>query len=409
MPEIVIVGAGPAGLAAAVSASSHGAEVVLLDDNGTTGGQIWRGGYGRQPWFRRLQQSSVHVVTGARVVSGDAHSLLVETEESSFALPYRKLILATGAREWFLPFPGWTLPKIFGVGGLQALTKSGLSLTGKTILVAGTGPFLLAAAAHFRKQGARVPLIAEQTPRGSLIHFASMLIRYPSKLLEAAALRFKLRSTRYLSSCWVENVSDGVAVLRQGSRVWEERFDFLATGYGFRPNTELGDALGCTVGHHGITVNGLQQTSREAIYASGECTGVGGVDLSLIEGRIAGLAASGQVKSAAAMSRRRQRLAAFASHMNEAFRLRPELQGLPQGDTVICRCEDVRWHILRGSRSRREAKLYTRCGMGACQGRICGPILDFLCTADHDRIRPPVFPARLETLATATEKEPMLR
>lgn len=403
MAEIVIVGAGPAGIAAALIASSCGAEVVLLDDNPAPGGQIWRGGDAAL----RLRDTRVSIVTGARVIAGDAGacSVTVETADSSFAIPYEKLILATGARELFLPFPGWTAPGMFGVGGLQALTKSGLSITGKTVIVAGTGPFLLAAAAHFRKLGATVPLIAEQAPRGQLFHFARKLLRYPGKLLEAARLRFRLRRTRYLTSCWVESANEGIANLRKGGRVWGERFDFLAAGYGFRPNTELAEAMSCDLRDNNIAVDSLQRTSRNGIYAAGECTGIGGVDLSLIEGQIAGLAACGQSERASRLHKRRQRMLNFAEALDKAFSLRPELRGLPREDTIVCRCEDVRWQALRERRSRRETKLYTRCGMGPCQGRICGSILDFLCGPDHDRVRPPVFPARLETLANATITE----
>lgn len=376
---------------------------MLLDDNPTPGGQIWRGRDPRDPWSRRLRASGVRVITGARIISGDAvrRTLTIETAVAAFIVPYRKLILATGAREIFLPFPGWTEPKVFGVGGLQALAKSGFSVAGKRIIVSGTGPFLLAAATSFQEHGAVVPLIAEQTSRRALFRFATKLFRHPGKLVQALRLRLQLRRTRYLTSCWVEQASDELATIRRGAKVWQEQFDFLATGYGFRPNTELAAALGCTLHADAIQVDEFQQTSIPDIYAAGECTGIGGVDLALSEGRVAGFAACGQPSRS-----KRPPNPAFSQALNEAFTLRPELRTLPDDDTIICRCEDVRWRALRDSRSRREAKLYTRCGMGPCQGRICGQILDFLCSPDCDNPRTPVFPARLETLTTTEELAP---
>ena len=405
MVDVLIVGAGPAGMAAAVRASSGGMRVTVVDDNPGSGGQIWRGANSRISWFDRLKRSGAEVITGARAVAGNAfrRSMLVERHDQAITLTYRKLILATGAREFFLPFPGWTSPRVVGIGGLQALAKSGLSVEGKRIIVAGSGPFLLAAAALFRKQGAIVALLAEQAPGRQLAKFGFQLFRMPGKLAQAMDLKLQLGTTRYLPSCWVEAMNGNTAKLRRRERVWEEPCDYLATGYGFRPNVELAAALGCDLDGVSVTADEWQKTTLPDVYAAGECTGIGGVDLALIEGQIAGLAASGQVEEAKKLLRERFRARQFAQTLGETFGLRPELRDLPKADTIVCRCEDVRWQAVRNSRSRREAKLYTRCGMGACQGRICGPILDFLQHPDRDTARTPVFPARLETLLTDQE------
>lgn len=235
--------------------------------------------------------------------------------------------------------------------------------------------------------------------------FAGALLRSPRKLLQAAALRMKLRKTRLLFSCWPEKISGNTATLRRGDRAFQERCDYLAVGYGFRPNVELAAALGCAVENACVAVNRLQQTSVPDIYAAGECTGIAGVELASIEGQIAGLAACGQLQAAGTFRRRHASAWQFAGALNEAFRLRPELREVPDGDTIVCRCEDVRWGALQEMRSRREAKLYTRCGMGPCQARICGPILDFMQSADCDTTRPPVFPARLETFVMDEETQ----
>src|SRR5689334_21074633 len=134
--DVLVIGAGPAGMAASIRAKESGANVLVLDDNPDAGGQIWRGGQrtqkGRQAshWFERFRHSGVPVTTGAQVVSASTSdkTLLVETWDKSLEFRYNKLIIAAGARETFLPFPGWTLPGIAGVGGLQALVKSGLPI-----------------------------------------------------------------------------------------------------------------------------------------------------------------------------------------------------------------------------------------------------------------------------------------
>jgi D-hydroxyproline dehydrogenase subunit alpha len=408
--DILVAGAGPAGMAAAVRARESGREVLVLDDNPTPGGQIWRGGQGHSSsalassWFRKLAASGAEVITGARIIDGDAkrQCLTIEMPDSVFEVNYGKLILATGARELFLPFPGWTIPGVMGVGGLQALVKSGLPVSEKRIIVAGSGPLLLAAAAYFRTRGATVPIMAEQAPASRLAHFGSRLAKYPGKLFQAAMLRFALRGSRYRGSCWVIRACGNERLesveLRQHDRVWLERCDYLAVGYGFTPSIELAVLMQCQTGAAGVRVNDLQETSQSQTYCAGECTGVGGVDLSIIEGEIAGYAASGRGDLVRKLFKERDKARQFAAALGSAFVLRDELRSLPDADTIVCRCEDVIWERLRPMKSWRSAKLQTRCGMGPCQGRICGPILEFLAGLHPESVRPPVFPARVESL-----------
>jgi D-hydroxyproline dehydrogenase subunit alpha len=414
--DVVIVGAGPAGMAAAVRAAECGARVTVLDDNPEAGGQIWRGeqSYPRNTeaarWFRRLQSSGVQLITGARVIAGDPERqyLLVEREDKAFRIGYEKLILATGARELFLPFPGWTLPNVMGVGGLQALIKSGLPVKGKRIVVAGSGPLLLAAAAYFHKRGAIVPLIAEQAEAGRLAQFALYLALDPGKLLEAVQLRLTLQSSRYLPACWVEAAEGDDKVravrLRRGDKRWTEHSDYLAIAYGLKPNTELAALLGCVLTTHGVRVDDFQLTSVRHVYCIGESITVAGLYLAIVIGQIAAYAATGREPLARKLFARRNRGHRFAGAMECAFALRSELRHLPLDDTIVCRCEDVTWQRLRSADSWRSAKLHTRCGMGPCQGRICGPILEFLIGALPESVRPPVFPARVESLVAGSRE-----
>src|SRR5262249_38195260 len=156
------------------------------------GGQIWRGersGHSTHRdalgWIDKVSQAGVEFVPGARVVAQPGPGRLwAETSEGRLTLSYDRLILAPGARERFLPFPGWTLPNVMGAGGLQALVKSGLSVRRRSVVVAGSGPLLLAVAAFLRKKGARVRLIAEQSPRTKVVRFGLGLLRSRSKLTQ---------------------------------------------------------------------------------------------------------------------------------------------------------------------------------------------------------------------------------
>jgi NADPH-dependent 2,4-dienoyl-CoA reductase/sulfur reductase-like enzyme len=249
--DVVVVGAGPAGLAAARRASECGKRVAIVDDNPAPGGQIWRG--------EKVALPNAKVMCGARVVAAPAAGRL--TLESGDDLAYGALVVATGARERFLPFPGWTLPHVTGAGGLQALVKSGMPIAGKRVVVAGSGPLLLAVAAYLKKRGAIVPVVAEQAE--SVTPFGFTLARHPRKLVQAIRLRMGLR---YVTGCWPVSAAPGEVTLIRGGTV---ACDYLACGFGLVPNTEL-------------------LTLVPGAYAAGEVTGIGGLDLSIVEGEIAG-------------------------------------------------------------------------------------------------------------------------
>jgi NADPH-dependent 2,4-dienoyl-CoA reductase/sulfur reductase-like enzyme len=360
--KIVVMGAGPAGLAAARCASESSADVTLIDDNHTTGGQIWRGEEG---------------------AAGNRATLRLNTRVTSMeSLTYDKLIIATGARELFLPFPGWTLPGVFGAGGLQALAKSGLDVSGKRIVVAGSGPLLLAVAHYLKAHGAEVPLIAEQAPWRKVMRFGAALPS--SKWLEA----LRLWSPRFSPSSWV---TEAYGTIRLESVLIGQRripCDYLASGYGLVPNTEIPQLL--KIDPRGL--DAYQTTSNPDILCAGEVTGIGGVDLSVIEGSIAGYTAAGLLDKARELFAARRRWVRFRHALEDTFALRPELKDLAKPDTFVCRCEDVTYGELVQKASWREAKVHSRCGMGPCQGRVCGPAAEFLFGWHADSVRPPLFP-----------------
>lgn len=411
--EIVIVGAGPAGLAAAQAAASAGGSVAVIDDNPQAGGQIWRGGpqhsgdvRAAHLWSALKQASNVRFFSSARVLLPSAPgTLLVETPDAAFTLHYHKLILATGARERLLPFSGWTLPGVTGAGGMQALAKGGFPVAGKRIVVAGSGPLLLAVAATLKARGAQVVAIVEQARWHRAAWFACSLPATPGKLLQAIRLRRQLAGIPYHLDSHVlraEGEQHLTQVLLQiGSRQQAMDCDYLACGFGLIPNTETAGAFGCSVVDGAVQVDRWQQTSVDDLYCAGESTGIGGVDLSLVEGKIAGLAASGDLTQAAQFVAERRRWQAFAARLAHAFALRDELRQLADADTIVCRCEDVTHRVLQQQASWRSAKLHTRCGMGPCQGRICGGATDFLYGWTQDSVRVPLTPARIGSLLAA--------
>jgi hypothetical protein len=157
-----------------------------------------------------------------------------------------------------------------------------------------------------------------------------------------------------------------------------------------------------------VLVDDFQRTTVPDVLCAGEPTGIGGIELSLIEGEIAGLAASERTAEARELFDERKKLRKFARALEKTFQLRAELRDLPNPETIICRCEDVPYARLRPYSSWRAAKLQTRCGMGPCQGRVCGPAVHFLLNWNPDSVRPPIFPVRVESLAlTASVSEPV--
>ena len=401
-----VIGAGPAGLAAAWRAAGSGLRVGVVDDNPAAGGQIWRGEQAKpssaeaQEWFERIRSVNIQMINGARVFQQpEAGMLLAETSEGVCELNYESLVLATGARERFLPFPGWTLPNVMGAGGLQALVKTGLRIEGKRVVVAGSGPLLLAVAAYLRGRGANVMLIAEQASSVQLARFDLGLF---SKSSQAFALRRQLKGVPYRSGCWVLAAHgveqlESVTLFRGGKRS-EVACDYLACGFHLVPNVELAELLGCAVEDGRVKVDEYQQTTVKNVYCAGEATGIGGLELSLVEGEIAGLGAAGKRDEAQKLFPIREKHRKFADLLNRTFALRDELKHLAAPETIVCRCEDVTFERLRSHSSWRAAKLQTRCGMGPCQGRVCGGAVEFLFGWRAESVRPPALPVRVESL-----------
>src|ERR1700723_2148056 len=268
--EILVNGGGPAGMAAAARAAECGARVGVVDDNFRLGGQIWRGERGdarvddtrlgesrsndsrsddgkkkeASLWAGRVRASGATALCGLRVVhQPNAGVLLAENLDGFCELTYEKLVLATGAGERFLPFPGWTLPNVMGAGGLQAMVKSGLPIRGKRVVVGGTGPLLLAVAACLRKHGAELPIICEQVSWSMLAGFSMALLAQPAKIAQGIQLKRELAGVPFAANSWPlaargRQELESVTISRHGKSETIE-CDYLACGFHLVPNLEL--------------------------------------------------------------------------------------------------------------------------------------------------------------------------
>jgi len=421
--DVAVVGGGPAGIAAACRASESGARVVLIDEGARPGGQIWR--HRADPpkaaraWLARLARAAVTVVGDTSVIEVLAHGgeAALPAAAGSFTLHAvragseptcvraRRVVLANGARERFLPFPGWTLPGVLGIGALQALLKSGASFAGRRVVLAGSGPLLLPVTAALAENGAYVVMVAEQAEASAVLRFGLGLWRHPGKIVEAFRYRWAFLGTRLRHGVWAISAGGDERVrsvtLTNGERSWSESCDLLGTSYGLVPNLELARLVGCALEGGAVMVDAWQGTSVPGVFAAGEPTGIGGVERAVVEGEIAGLAAAGREADARLLLPRRERLHAFSRALEAAFALRPELRQLVRSETLVCRCEDVAYGTLDPEWGARRAKLYTRLGMGACQGRVCGAACAHLFGWTPDTMRPPLLPVPLGALETA--------
>ena len=414
---VLIIGGGPAGIAAAVTAANAGLSTVLIDDGLAPGGQIWRGASISTKgvaghWLRALAASSVTVLSRARVVAHpEPGTVIIETPDGPLMLRYRRAVLCPGARELFLPFPGWTLPGVCGAGGLQALMKGGLPVAGKRVVIAGSGPLLLAVARSLKKAGANIVLLADQAPTAQIRRFAFSLWRYPGKALQALTLA--PQALRQQHDTWVLRAEgrqhlEQVVITRRG-RQETIACDHLACGFGLIPNTELPALFDCRIAQGCVVVDELLRTNRQDVLCAGEVLGIGGVDAALIEGRLAGHVAAEQFTHAGALLPARKALRAFAELIERGFALRPELKLLAAPDVLLCRCEDVTAGAVAACHSWREARLLTRCGMGTCQGRVCGAAVRFLHGWNSATARPPLQPTALNHLRLHQPDQPSLQ
>lgn len=438
--DVAVIGAGPAGLAAAEAAATAGVRVALLDAAPVAGGNVWRARAATPdtevaPRLRRLAGLGVVVMPGTRVVWPQPDgTLLLERDGSPATLRAKRIVLATGARERLLPFPGWTRRGVFGAGGLQALAKGGWPVQGRRVLVAGTGPLLLAAAATLRRAGAHVIEVAFEAETATLAGFAMRLAAFPARALDALTLRASLAGVpvrggwRIVEAQGVDAADPAsplaqVTLARANGRTRTLEVDDLAVSWGLVPQVELAESLGCALAWRGherhVVVDTDQRTTRADVFAAGEQGGVAGAAAALASGAIAGRAAAHDLIADAQTDppvdlhdrQRRDRAARFAALVAATFPPPADLAARWRDDTLVCRCEDVAWSAVRAFDTPREAKMATRCGMGHCQGRTCGEALRLAGCASPASlparpVRAPIVPVPLShVLALPAEAE----
>ncbi|WP_410786251.1 FAD-dependent oxidoreductase [Kribbella sp. C-35] len=463
--QVVVVGAGPAGVAAAVAAGDAGVEVLVVDNGRGVGGQ-----YNRQlpvefearrpdrlqhewkvfaeqrdrllnhPRITYLPDTSVWAIEGLRLwaQTGPADA----SGRQPFPIDAQSVVLAAGAYDRVLPFPGWDLPGVYTAGAAQALAKGQRIAVGRRVLVAGTGPFLLPVAESLVGVGAHVVALLEANSLTTVRKgWSSDPLVAPSKLREAvgygallARHRIPLRHGWTVVAAHGTNRVEAATIARLDSdwrpiRGSERRVevDAVCVGFGFTANLELAVSAGCTIttgpdGGPAVAVDANQQTSTPGVFAAGELTGIGGAALSTAEGTLAGTTAAhhaltgSEVSGTEAVREAVERGRRFAAALARAYPVRDGWKSWSTADTLVCRCEEVtRGQIEAAAQERglddgRAMKLSSRAGLGMCQGRVCSRTVAALLAAPGDvpepsMKRPIAVPVRLRDLADAEVAE----
>lgn len=462
--DVTIVGAGPAGLSAALEASQMGAHVVLIDQYLRPGGQYFKQlppgfeGNGRPDWgedeekgkalLQGITAKKIELLTDTVAFSIYADkTLALARQEHFFRLKAQKLILATGAYERAVPFSGWTLPGVFSAGAMQALVKIQRVLPGRRIMVAGSGPLLYSVASMLVDAGAEVTALVDAARLRSGWRQIPRLWRNWQPLLRGMEYLKRLRDSGVpvLSGHTILRVEGEEkverAVVIEVDSDWrpisgtEQSYDVdaVCASFGFLPSTELAQLAGCDISYQpelgGFvpTHNEEMETSLSGVFVAGEVAGVGGAGIAMVQGRIAGIAAARQLgySSDKAVEKQlrsaRKELAGlekFREAMSEMFALRLGIWSIMQDDTLVCRCEEVTKAELReaaqeSALSSRELKLRTWAGMGPCQGRFCNDAaLRILAEAKGveidqvplPRVRPPVSVVPMSALVEELEE-----
>lgn len=437
--DLIVMGGGPAGANAAITAAAVGLEVLLVDENEAAGGQVWRApsaAFGEAPpgheagarLRARLAASGVACRFGRRV-------WLVEQGFTVRALGPRgaeqarapALIAATGAVERHLPVPGWTLPGVMGLAAATVLLKSARVLPGERVVVAGAGPLLALVANAIVAGGGRVAAVIDANRAGAWLRHGRGLLARPDLLARGAGWIARLRAAGvpWLPARMVRGIegTHSVAGVRVGpvNEEWapvpgaERRFacDAVCMGFGLMPGCDVPRLLGADfawnphLGGWGPVTDQDQATRIKGLYICGDAAGVRGAAAAPIGGMIAALAAArdlGRIerpefeRRAAALRAQFDRASRFgealamltAPHMGAAAAI--------SADAEVCRCEGLTRAALEhaiggGAVTVNDLKAATRCGMGPCGGRLCGDAAELLIAAATGRERAEIEPA----------------
>ena len=448
-PDVLVVGAGAGGLAAAIAARGAGARVTVLDEMPAPGGQYYKQAAGGAPLdgqqaegaalLAEARSSGAEIVAGAEVWGAfEGPLFLAEVGGAPLIARPKSTIVATGAYERPSIVPGWTLPGVMTTGAAQSLWRRYRTLPGRRVAVCGSGPLNLQVALELAGGGAEVVLVAEAapTPLARPFDVLRMAAAGPSLAWKGIAMRNGLRRRRiplrHGTSLRRIDAADGAlaATFRHRSGR-EERVavDALCMNAGFEPQNEILRLLGARMrydpafGHLRCERGETLETTVSGLFAVGDCAGLGGAPAARAEGRIAGRAAAAVAAGRRDTGvggpdrrelRRHRRFQRWLWHLHDVA---PRPLPLGQDETIVCRCEAV--SLARMKRGLDESpghagalKRSTRLGMGRCQGRYCGPPAVRLLAgstgepvADESHFAPrvPVKPVRIATILATWE------
>jgi NADPH-dependent 2,4-dienoyl-CoA reductase/sulfur reductase-like enzyme len=458
--DLVIIGSGPAGMAAAVTARRHGLDVLVVDDQPAPGGQIWRG-VETVAALARGERLGKAFLAGAAAVAAFRESgatyepgtqiwqiepnlrVFLTQDGKARSIVAKAVVLATGAQERPVPFPGWTLPGVLTVGAAQILLKAADEIPDKPVWIAGCGPLPLLYMTQLLAAGGKIAGFLDTTPRGRLARALPHLPhawRSAGELVKGLAWSLALKQAGVPIIRHVADVrADGngrletVNYVTQDGRSASVPADVLLVHEGVVPSIHASLALGCAVEWHDAqhcfvpVLDGWGETSQAGVFIAGDGAGIGGATAAALRGHLAALKiarnlgrlADGAAEQAARPLRR---------NLARELALRPFLDGLyaprsqvltPADETIVCRCEEVTARELRaravGRPGLNQIKAFTRAGMGPCQGRQCGYTVMHLVAEVQKRpvseigfyrIRPPLKPVTLGELASLDEPGP---
>ncbi|WP_017906577.1 cyanide-forming glycine dehydrogenase subunit HcnB [Pseudomonas asplenii] len=419
----VIVGGGPAGMSAAIELARHGVSSVLFEEASRLGGVVYRGplrsgvdleylGARYSSTLEKLHgefatcAERVDVRLNTRIVGGEGSRTLMalDADEILYPIEYPQLLLASGCHERNVPFPGWTLPGVMLLGGLQLQIKSGVVKPLGATVIAGTGPLLPLVACQLHAAGVPVAGIYEASAFGRIARESLALLNKPQMFLDGLSMLAYLKLHGIpMHYGWGVVEAQGQDELAQVTlapysedwqpdltRAHQVEAQTLAVGYGFIPRTQLSQQMGLA---HAFNADGYlcaetniwQQSSEPHIHLAGDMGGIRGGEAAMLAGRIAAVSILMQrdvLGADAALALRQgylDRLAKirkFRSGIDRYTRRGTRQIDLARPDTVICRCEhatraDIDLALSQGVQDMAALKMRTRVSMGDCQGRMC--------------------------------------
>ena len=446
--DLIVIGAGPAGISAAITASRHGLKVTLIDDAPIAGGQIYRAT--PKEWTQNASSSAyqdlddgnalrdllsnsnvTHLTNHAVWAVAPGFQVRAVSVSKEIKLSAKKLIVCSGVTERILPFPGWTTPGVIGLAASTNLLKSQQILPGREPVIAGSGPLLYAVANAIIVAGGRPTAIVDL---GSLVDW---IVSLP-KLLTAPALLFRgllwrarifkaripvlhrHHVARVYGDDQVETIeltpidSNGTPLPKKKNIKFKSAS--LVVGHGLIPSVEITRLLKvkhlyrAERGGWIPEIDAFQRTSVPGLYVAGDCGGISGAKTAALSGTIAGLRASFDSDMISGKTfqdlysfteSKRNKAEHFGKQMGKLMSIRSKLlEGLTP-DTIVCRCEDITYGQIMGAVNAgaadcNEVKAWTRAGMGPCQGRTCGEtIAEIVSRQVGDRDKAGFFTARV--------------